>query len=916
MTRARRAVPPAERPRAFLLDLYALAYRVHFALLNRPLQTSRGENTSVPWGIARFLLKLMREHEPAYWAAVFDAGHSHRHLRYSAYKATRQRMPEDLERALERVRQLLQALRVPIVELPGYEADDVIGTLAIRAAQRGVEAVIVSGDKDFVQLVRPGVCLLNPGRGGPTAIEEEWVDVTNAAARLGVPPERVVDYLALVGDSADNIPGVPGVGPKTALDLLQRFGSLDEALARAADVPQARVRQALQAHAEAARLSRELVTIRTDLDLPLDLDDLRRQEPDWEALRRLFVELEFHSLLRELPEAAGAPAAPTASVETERRYQAVTDPAAVADLVVRARARGRVAVDTETSSLTPLDAVLVGLSLAFGPGEAYYLPFAHRDGPNLPPLLHPDLQPLVAMLEDPAVAKVGQNLKYDLLVLRRAGVALRGLAVDTMVAGYLLEPGRRDHNLEALALRHLQRTVPRYEDVAGKGKQQIPFADVAVERAAAYACSDADVAWCLAEVLLPQLEERGLGPLFRTLEMPLVPVLADMEWTGIRIDPAVFAELAERFQDQLRALEARIYAVAGTTFNINSPIQLRHVLYERLGLPVLKRTKTGPSTDAAVLEELARSGHELPRLLLQYRELAKLLSTYVVPLPQMVHPVTGRLHTSFNQTVTATGRLSSSEPNLQNIPVRTQLGAEIRRGFVPEPGWVFVAADYSQIELRILAHYSEDPAFLDAFARGADIHRETAALVFCVPPEAVTREMRDRAKTVNFAVIYGISAHGLAQQLGISRTEAAEFIERYFARFPGVRRYLDAQIERARALGYVETLTGRRRYVPEIQSSDHNVRAFGERAAINAPIQGTAADLIKRAMIDIHSAIAAGELPARMLLQVHDELLFEVPASDAEAVAAAVRQRMENAASLKVPLVVEVGIGPNWLACK
>lgn len=915
MSRARRVPPAADRPRVFLLDLYALAYRVHFALLQRPLQTSRGETTSVPWGVARFLLKLLREHAPAYWAAVADAGHSHRHLRYAAYKATRQRMPEDLERALERVRQLLEALRVPIVELPGFEADDVIGTLACQAAERGLEAVIVSGDKDFLQLVRPGICLLNPGRGGPAAIEEEWVDGTNAAERFGVPPEQVVDYLALVGDSADNIPGVPGVGPKTAVELLQRFRSLDAVLARADEVPQRRVREALQAHAEAARLSRELVTIRTDLELPIAVEDLRRQEPDWEALRRLFVELEFHSLLRELPPPASAPT-PAARVEVERCYRVVTDPAAVADLVARARARGRVALDTETSSLAPLDAELVGVSLAFGPGEAYYLPFAHQDGPNLPPLAHPDLRPLVDLLEDPAVGKIGQNLKYDLLVLRRAGVALRGLAVDTMVASYLLEPGRRDHNLEALALRYLQRTVPRYEDVAGKGKQQIPFACVPLERAVAYACSDAEVAWCLADVLVPQLEERGLGALFRSLEMPLIPVLADMEWVGIRIDPAVFAELAERMQAQLRALEADIYAAAGTTFNINSPVQLRHVLFERLGLPVRKRTKTGPSTDAAVLEELAREGHELPRRLLQYRELAKLLSTYVVPLPQMVHPRTGRLHTSFNQTVTATGRLSSSEPNLQNIPVRTQLGAEIRRGFVPEPGWVFVAADYSQIELRILAHYSEDPAFLEAFARGADIHRETAALIFGVPPEAVTREMRDRAKTVNFAVIYGVSAHGLAQQLGISRTEAAEFIERYFARFPGVRRYLDEQIERARALGYVETLTGRRRYVPEIHAADHNVRAFGERAAVNAPIQGTAADLIKRAMIDIHAAIAAGELPARMLLQVHDELLFEVPEAEAPAVAAAVRARMEAAATLKVPLAVDVGIGPNWLACK
>jgi DNA polymerase-1 len=520
------------------------------------------------------------------------------------------------------------------------------------------------------------------------------------------------------------------------------------------------------------------------------------------------------------------------------------------------------------------------------------------------------------MLEDASIAKVGQNLKYDLLVFRRAGIQFRGIQFDTMIASYLLDPGSREHGLDALAMKHLDHRTITYGEVTGKGKNQIPFAEVALEKCRDYACEDADIALQLAGLFEPELKRLHLDTLFRTIEMPLLEVLADMEWYGIRIDEAFFGVLQKRLVKELGRLEQEIYEAAGTTFNINSNPQLREILFTRLNLPVLKKTKTGASTDASVLEELATQGHHLPMLLMEYRQLEKLRSTYVEALPVILNPDTGRLHTSFNQTIAATGRLASSDPNLQNIPIRTAEGAEIRRGFVPADGFVFVSADYSQIELRILAHYSEDPAFVQAFREGVDIHRQTAGIIFGVPSDEVTKEMRGRAKTVNFAVIYGIGAFSLAQKLGVTNAEAKDFIERYFERFPGVRRYLDEQIEIARQRGYVETLTGRRRYIPEITSRNFNIRSFGERAATNAPIQGTAADLIKMAMIDIDREIRTTDSAARMLLQVHDELLFETPKGEADATLEMLREKMEGAAELRVPLRVETGIGDNWLECK
>ncbi|HEX5725367.1 MAG TPA: DNA polymerase I [Longimicrobiaceae bacterium] len=930
--------PDKTRPRLYLIDGYALIYRAFFALIARPLMSSRGENTSAAWGVTRFLLKVIEKHEPDYLGMVFDAGDSERTVLYPAYKATREKMPDELELSLPRIRQLVEAFRIPVLELDGCEADDVIGTLAAQAADGGLEAVIVSGDKDFYQLIRPHVCLLNPGRGGPAAVEEEWVDTRNAHERLGVPPEHVVDYLGLIGDSSDNVPGVAGIGPKTAVQLIEEFGSIERILEHTAEIKSKRAREALEAFADSALLSKRLVTIRTDLPISLDLEPLRLGSPDRPRLKELFLELEFHSLVRDY----AAPAQEEAEKQRlPTHYCLVPRVDEVGPLVERIRRIGRVAVDTETSSRDPMRAELCGISLAVEPGEGYYLPLRHRRrrlGPpqgellpdfvppppddglppvaNLPDLHHPAMRPLLELLEDEGVKKIGQNLKYDYLVFRRAGVDLRGVEFDTMVASYLLEPGRREHGLDSLALQHLDHKTIAYEEVTGKGKDQVEFAEVELESARDYACEDADIALRLEGLFRPELERLHLDRLFHEVEMPLLRVLAEMEWSGIRIDEEFFAAMARELQAQQRAVEGDIYAEAGVEFNIGSTPQLREILFGRLGLPVMKRTKTGASTDVDVLQALAAQGHRLPTLLMQYRQLDKLLSTYVEALPRMVNPETGRIHTSFNQTVAATGRLSSTDPNLQNIPIRTELGAEIRRGFIPAEGAVFVSADYSQIELRILAHYSGDAAFVEAFRAGRDIHRETAALIFGVPAEQVTREMRDRAKTVNFAVIYGIGAFSLAGKLGVEVAEGKLFIDAYFQRFPGVRRYLDEQIERARSQGYVETLTGRRRYIPEIRARNFNVRSFGERAATNAPIQGSSADLIKIAMIDIQRELAGSGSRARMLLQVHDELLFEAPRGGEEELLAMVREKMEGAARLEVPLKVETGVGENWLGTK
>ena len=938
-----------DTPTLYLLDGHALIYRAFFAMISRPLTTSRGENTSAPFGLARFLIRLMEDHDPDYVGVVLDAGDSYRTEVFPEYKATREKMPEEMAASLPRVREIVEAFRVPVIEIDEWEADDVIGTLARQAAARGVRTVIVSGDKDFYQLIDEMTHLLNPGRGGPAAVDEERVTPENASERLGVPPKSVTDYLALIGDSSDNIPGVRGIGKKTAPGLIERFGDLESILAHAEEIEGKRVRNALLEYPDAARLSKELVTIRLDAPIELDLESLARAEPDRARLRQIFLDLEFHTLARDwAPENTPSPAGVAPSVEGEAKpaapapdtqgpvYELIAAAERIPAVVAEMRDAGTIAVDTETTSIDPVRAGLVGISLSAAEGKAYYLAFGHvpptvatdADGnpvlaldtpepvPNLPPIGSSEMTPLRDLLADPAVLKVGQNIKYDMIVLERAGAPLGGVEFDTSLASYVLDPGKRQHGLDLLALDRFQTKLTSYAEVAGSGRSAIPFAEVPLEVAAAYSGEDADYTLRLYGRLKEELEAHAMLELLEKIEMPLVPVLADMERAGVRIDLDVFDALRERFTREIAQIEEEIYKLAGGEVNLRSVPQLRELLFEKLELPVVRKTKTGPSTDESVLSELAAQGHQIPRLILEYRELDKLDGTYVSKLPALVNPDTGRIHTTFNQTVAATGRLSSSDPNLQNIPVRSTLGREIRKGFVAADGNVLLSADYSQIELRVLAHLSEDPAFVEAFRADRDIHRETAARIFGMEPDAVSAGMRDQAKTINFATIYGQGPVALAAQLGISRAQAHEFIEAYFERFAGVRRYLDEMKEQARARGYVETLLGRRRYIPEIRSRNPGVRGFGERLATNSPIQGTAADLIKIAMIELHGRLAASGTGARMLLQVHDELLLEVPEGAVEKTRAIVREEMEGAIQLDVPLKVDVGVGWSWYESK
>jgi len=980
---SRPLVAPPASPRLFLVDGYALIYRAFFALISRPLTTSRGENTSAAWGIVNFLQRLTDTHKPDYLGWVNDSGLSFRHERYPAYKATREKLTDELQsdfdRGMERICEILDAHHIPILSLRGYEADDVIGTLARQGVEAGMNVVVVSGDKDFQQLVRPNVWLLNPGRGGPASVEESWVSIENGAERLGVAPSLVTDYLALVGDTSDNVPGVKGIGEKTAQELVNSFGSIENILAHAPEITKKRPREALLEQGEMARLSKELVTIRDDLPVTLNLEQLRLSPPDYSRLRPLYVELEFHTLAKNLPMAAPGPesavgdsAAPltAASAEPAHQYITVQDIAGVERAIARARQAPYIAIDTETvidptapQDVDPLRSQLVGLTIAVAAGEAYYFPLAHRhradtqtdlalalgddiaaepapkrakakkpaepssiaaralargghDVRNLPPISSPELAPLRALLEDASVRKTAQDAKFEILALRLAGVTLRGLDFDTMIASYVLDPGRRSHGLDLLALEFLDHKMTSMDELCGKGKDRIPFDQIPIECARDYACEDADMSWRLRERFEPQLEALQLAHLFHDVEMPLTTVLAEMEWAGITIDVPWFASLKQRFERERRRVEQEIYVAAGEEFNINSNPKLREVLFEKLQLPVLKKTATGPSTDASVLQQLADEGHQLPVLLMEYREIAKLESTYIDALPAYVHPKTARVHTSFSQTVAATGRLSSSDPNLQNIPIRRELGRDIRRGFIPRKGWTLVAADYSQIELRLLAHLSDDPAFVQAFKSGGDIHRQTAALIFDVPLEQVTKEMRGRAKTINFATIYGQGPHALSRQLKIAHAEAKEFIERYFTRFHRVREYLDSMVTFAREHGYVQTIFNRRRYIPELRDRNFNIRAFGERTAANSPIQGSAADLIKVSMIKIHHALKDRGLESKMLLQVHDELVFEAPPAELHVVTGLVKHEMEHAAMLSVPLLVDIGTGANWLETK
>lgn len=919
-------IPAKNAPRLFLIDAYALIYRSYFAFIHRPLTNARGENTSAPFGFANFLYAIRAEHQPDYIAVVFDAGRSHREELYPAYKATREKMPRELRDSLPRIRELVEAFGDRVIEVEGWEADDVIGTLAARAVEAGLEAVIVSGDKDFFQLVGDGVHLLNPGRGGPHGVGQQWVDAGAARKKFGVEPGRVVDYLALVGDSSDNVPGAPGIGPKTAQKLLTEYGTVEEVLAHAGDIKAKRARESLQANRDEVLLSKQLVTIRTDLEIDTGLEELRVSAPDNERLRALYVDLEFRTLLDRLEEADGGGAADAEPAVAEQIL--VTDPGELAAIARACREAGVMAVAVLNRTLDPIRGEVAGVAVAAEPGRCFYLPVAHEaamslelgdmddaPAPNLPALGSEAFGPIREVLADPGIAKVGHDLKRSLIACRRAGLELAGSLQDALVASYVLDPGRRRKELGALSSDLLGRELTPIAKVIGTGKNRRQYGDIAASEALAFACEQVEVPLRLWHRFEGQMASQGLERLFLELEMPLIPVLADMEMNGIGIDAGFFAAMSRRLGDELRLIRDDIYRVAGTEFNINSTPQLREVLFERLGLPVVKRTKTGPSTDSSVLEELAIQGHRLPSLMMDYRQLEKLRNTYVDALPSLVNPDTRRIHTTFNQAVAATGRLSSSDPNLQNIPIRTSVGREVRRGFTAPEGSMLVTADYSQIELRILAHFSGDEVFVRAFKEGKDVHRETAAVIFDVPVEEVAGGMRNQAKTVNFATLYGQGPFGLARQLGISMDDAKRFIAQYFERFAGVRRFLDEQVAQARESGYVETLLGRRRYIPELRARAWNVRQFGERVAQNTPIQGTAADLIKVAMIRVREVVGDGP-GARMLLQVHDELVFEVEEGRVAELTDTVVDVMESALELNVPLRVDVGAGRTWYDCK
>ncbi len=881
--------------RLFLIDGSNYIYRAYYAI--RHLSNSQGMATNAIYGFTNMLLKVIRELKPDQLAVVFDSkGPTFRKDIYPEYKANRSAMPEDLVPQIPYIKRVVEAFNLPGIEKAGFEADDIIATLAGKFAARGMQVTVVTGDKDLMQIVSDRVCLLDTMKdkiSGPKEVLERFGGA-----------DKVVEVQALAGDSSDNVPGVPGIGEKTAKALIDEFGDVETLLA-SLDQLKGKRRENLEAFADQARLSKQLVTLLTDLDLEVDDDAFIMAEPNREALTELFKECEFHKLLQEFSSASRASAG-------QACYKAVLSEPDLEELVAALQKAERFAFDTETTGLDPLRADLVGLSFSVTPGQAWYVPVSHRylGVPEQLPLdkVLAALRPLLGSADH---LKIGQNLKYDILVMGRVGVAVTEPLFDTMLASYLANSAAQSHGMDSLAAELLDyRTIP-YSEVAGSGKKKICFDEVEVEKATVYAAEDADITLRLYEKLLPMIAEQKQQELFDQVEMALLPILVKMEQAGIRIDAALLNGLSADMEKKLAALEGEIHALAGTAFNIGSPKQLGEVLFERLGLAKGKKTKTGWSTDVEVLSHLAED-HEIAAKILDYRSLSKLKGTYTDALPKLIHPDTGRIHSSFNQAVTATGRLSSSDPNLQNIPIRTEEGRRIREGFIPSEGCLLLAADYSQVELRILAHMADEPALKEAFARGEDIHRRTASEVLGLFPEMVTDEQRRQAKAINFGVIYGMSAFGLAKQLGISRREAQTFIDTYFERYPGIRIFMDSCVAEAREKKYVTTLLGRRCAIPEINSKNGAVRGYAERNAINYPVQGSAADIIKVAMVQIARRLAREGCGARMLLQVHDELVFDVPENELESVKTLVKEEMEAAVDVSVPLLVEVGSGHNW----
>jgi DNA polymerase I len=949
-TSAQKPAPPRER--LFLLDGMALAYRAYFSFIRQPLINSKGQNTGAVYGFTTALLRILEDEHPDHIAVVFDTKEpTFRHDLYPEYKATRQKMPEDMASQMEKLKEVVRAFNTPLLELPGFEADDIIGTLARRAEREGVLTMMVTGDKDFMQLISPLIKMYKPGKAGG---DPEIVEESGVMEKFGVTPDRVIDVLGLIGDASDNVPGVPGVGEKTAIPLIQKHGSMEELYNHVEEIPQKGLREKLLTHRDLAFLSKKLVTIDTAVPVDVDFHSLRASQRDTSALLRLFGELEFKSLAAKLRNseafddmppagtaAATAPstpapdsdASPATDITSDKHaYTCVTTVKALDELCARLKKSPLIVFDTETTAKDPLAAELVGLSFSTEERLAWYVP-VRWSGPaaevgiglfageategkhnHTADALDRNLvlEKLRPVFESDKILKAGQNVKYDALVLMNHGVTVRGVAYDTMIASYALRADGQ-HNLDALAMESLRYRMISFEDLVGKGKNLRHITEVPLEAITGYSSEDADMTFRVRERQIPRLKEMKLLELCESIEFPLIMTLARMEFEGIRLDVPYLGKMSKTLEKQLEGLVAEIHAQAGTQFNINSTQQLGDILFNTLRLPTVRKTKTGFSTDVGVLEAL-KGMHPIITSILEYRQLTKLKSTYIDALPSLINPKTGRLHTSFNQAVAATGRLSSSDPNLQNIPIRTDIGRSIRKAFIPRSKEALIlSADYSQIELRVMAHISGDEGLREAFRNDEDIHATTAAKVFGVAPDAVTRDMRRKAKEVNFGIMYGIGPFGLANRLETSQTEAKEIITRYFERFPKVKQYINETIAGAKKDGFVSTLIGRRRYLPDINSRNQNIRGNAERQAINMPIQGTSADMIKVAMIRVDEAIMKRKLESRMLLQVHDELVFEIPVGEKKEMETLVKETMQGAMQLTVPLKVDVGTGSDWL---
>lgn len=884
-----------ERLKLYLIDGNSYVYRAYHAI--KGLTNSKGLPTGAIYGFTNMLLKVVREKKPDYIAIAFDSpAPTERHRLFEAYKAQRPSTPNELINQIPYIKRIVDAFRIPVLEIEGYEADDILATLAKKGEGRGLSVTIVTGDKDIFQIVGRNIRTYD-------TMKDKVYEEKDVLDKFGVGPDKVVEVMGLMGDAIDNIPGVPGIGEKTAVELIKEFGSIENLLRNLEKVKKPKLREALKINEEIARLSHNLATIHSDLPIDIDLKELSITKPDNETLLRLFRELEFSSLLKTLT--------PHADLD-KSEYSNITSEDEFLKLLERMKVKGEFSIDIESTGKDPMIAEIVGISISTEPNSACYIPLSHIY-PDAPHQLKKEyvLEKLKPILEDETLRKIGQNIKYEVVILRNHCIDLKGISFDTMIASYLLNPVKPAHNLENIALEYLDYKILTYEEVVGKGKKQIGFENVPLDMATKYSCEDSDITLRLKRVLSTLIDNKGLMKLFYDVEMPLLKVLADIEMNGFKIDREILSEMSKELEGQLNTIIERIYFLAGEEFNINSPKQLSEILFRKLGLKPTKRTKTGYSTNVEVLEELSFQ-HELPREILEYRNLFKIKSTYLDTLPDLINPKTGRIHTSLNQTVTATGRLSSSEPNLQNIPIRGELGKRIREAFIAEKGNALLSADYSQIELRILAHLAQDEILVGAFKGGEDIHTRTATEIFDLPPESITPDMRRQAKTVNFGIIYGISPYGLSVELRIPFEKAKELIERYFERHKGVKDFIERNLKEAEEKGYVKTILCRQRHIPELMSQNSNVRQLGERLAINTPIQGSAADLIKLAMVNISKRFHGMNSNARMILQIHDELVFESPEEEIEQIKKVVKEEMEGVIEFSVPIKVDIGVGKNW----